>query len=84
MSWLARHINHWICAKRGHTHVFILERYQTTVRVRNFKYNPSGKLLLVRPFDERFIEGKLKCGRCGCVYLGNVKAKVDNEIPQTP
>jgi len=70
---LRSHVTRFNCARRGHTHVFILERYETQVRLRNFKYNQFGKLLLVRPFNEKFVQGKLKCGRCGCVFLGNVK-----------
>ena len=74
-KWFNSIINNFKCGLHGHTDISIIESYDNITITKNYRGNNLDKLVLVAPYDEVIIKGKLKCHRCGQIFLGSVKER---------
>jgi len=70
-TWLAKHILSLDCILNGHANVVIIERYSSTIKEKNFRGSSIKKLVEVKPYKEVITYGKLKCMKCGQIFIGN-------------
>ena len=60
------------CWWNGHSSLTLIEEYSKRTRLKIFSGRHLEKLSMGPVRLEYLIQGKVRCGACGCIFLGNI------------
>ncbi len=79
LEWCHKKVDKLTCKIHGHQGLTLIEEYSRKKRLKIFKNNNLKKLSMCPVKMEYLIWGKIKCGTCGCVFIGNIVKVKENE-----